>query len=394
MTLGTHDLLVGTFSGRCLKPRLKRFWYMDAHLLPLGNLFDFRKLSDELRWLYEIPTDRLESALGQVVSGSHTDKTYTCALRYYSHRKVNASARDLAPAGCSIAISSSTPILVLMACIQMAERMNPRTALPNQDDLGRLIVFNSKPVIATSLASPITSESDIEAVLGSFARNHQLDNMLGHFLCEIVLKYIAMHECMHVVLGHTSFIADSFGLGSLEEFSALRDVKLNTELSQTLEFIADRHTVRGLYHLLLRRDYDTSYQDELLAPAEVDEQIFLLHCLMHALCVLYHLFPKNEVSIRKATGSHPHPYLRGRWMCHEIWQELPQAEQNLPLIAMSWAAANLSSNFLLPANWAQATIDDFDEQSKVVYSDCCYEQMLEKARVWQSIIYRAHGPKF
>lgn len=371
------------------------FLNADKAFLLMGDLFDHTCLSDELRWLYEISVDRLQDALENAVE-LHEGKQlrFPHQIRYFTHTNVNAAAWHTDPSGCLIGLSSSTPVLVLMACMQLAERFDVKTALPKSDQQGRLIVFEEKLHIQTKLATSITTEQEIEHLLDNFGQTYGITNPLGCFLSEIILKFIAMHECMHVILGHTHFLSTQLGLDSFMEFSVSRESTLEPSLSQTLEFIADRYTARGLLQRLFQKDFDPYYQQQLLDKCTVDEQTYVVRCLMSACCLLFHFFPNNQQSIHQPMGTHPHPYLRARCLSHEVWQELPTLDNHLPLEALSWVAASLSSNFQLPAHWQTATIEDFDTDRQFVYSDWYYEQMLKQSRQWESYIHKNFGPTY
>lgn len=368
----------------------------DHYFADKGKRFDHTALPEDLRWMYETPVSRLDRALADAFEQEGDTKLpFPYHIGYLAHWRLNASAWHLVPSGCAISIYSSVPPLVLMACNQFARRCNSATAMP-LDEEGKLAVFETKLPVLTKLPLPVRTERDLLAVLEPHAHTGNLVQPLGLLLTEIALKFIAMHECMHVILGHTKYVQQEFGLRAFLEFSPEKAKKIGSLLSQTLEFISDRHTVRGLLVRLWEKDFDGFHRENLLKQIAIDQDLYLLRCLVHACCILFHLFPGNSKPVRDTGRPYPHPYVRARWLCNEVAQELAgkAIDPYEPLRAMAWAGAALSCNFDLPANWLAANRDDFDETEKRSVADEAYEQILEEAKKWQHEIYRHFAPLY
>lgn len=360
----------------------------------MRRVFLSSTLSESVSWLYEIPIFRLDQALSDAFESINGQKvSFPYHVNYIIDNRINAAAWHSKSSGCAIAISSSTPLLLIMACMQFANLCDVRTALPITSD-GMLLVHKNKVHLKTQLEREIRNEKQILAVLEAFSADGKMNNSMGLFLCELALKFIAMHECMHVILGHTRYLSNHYDLKSFIEFHNSRTIA--PEFSRMLEFIADRHAIRGLWTRLAQKDIDDFYKLQLLPGISVDEDTYLLRCLVYAICILFHLFPGNSESIFAQGRSHPHPYIRARWMCNELAQDVDEIFPNKyePLNAFTWAGAQLSCNFDLPGNWAKASKEDYNQKTKESFSDNSYSAVLAEAKKWQHLLMKSFGPLY
>lgn len=362
-----------------------------------ANLFDHHLLSGDCRWLYDVAATRLEDALAAATyTSAGKSKQYPFHINYSPGRHLDAAAWHIDPIGCNITIFSSTPVLILMACMQFAGSCDRLTAMPLSDN-DQLVVQRKKIRLRTLLDHPVGSEADLTSILDPFFAARRANTALGFFLCEIALKFVSMHECMHVILGHTGYIGKHYGARNFPEFSRGKAETIQPLFSQMLEFIADRHTVRGLLVRMLHGDIDELHKENLLKDITIPEPLYLLRCLVHACAVLFHLFPGNRRSIFTRNKSHPHPYIRMRWICNELMTELDEREVAIdayePLQAMLWAAIHLGTNFRSDGNWMQALQQDSGVDG-VVYSDEWYREIMSEAREWQQRLLIQYGPQY
>ncbi len=359
-------------------------------LKQFGNLFQHETLADDIRWLYDIPFDRLIEALSTARLNTSSKKNYPYHIGYITGAGINAAAWHVKPAGCAVCIYSSTPLLVYMACMQVAALYDSRTAQPLSTG-DQLIVQPQRKRLKYRFDQAIKTGEDVRQTLDAFDLKKHANRPFGYLLTEIALKFIAMHECMHVILGHTRYLEEHCGLDSLLEFS--NALKGNTTLSQTLEFIADRNALRGLYVRLMEGDFDDFHHKGLMQEIDVPKNVFLMRSLIIACSVLFHLFPNNDKNIYDKTLSHPHPYIRARFMCNELIQEADKYMEDAhePLSAMAWAAAHLSSNFIANGNWEKSSFQDLDEPTKAVRSDEYYYTLSARAQELQPYITHRYG---
>lgn len=356
------------------------------------GIFKHKDISEPLNWLYEVAEFRIHNALaGAAIYEKNKIESLDVSVIYVEGSAFNAGVWHSHPAGCVVSILSSVPVLTYMACVKYAQSIDLSTGLPYMDN-EVILERPNKIRIETSLPESISNEKDLEKYISQAGKEYPGNNGLGCLLFELAMKYIAMHECMHAILGHTRFLQINHSFASFTEFSSERTAETDGSFFQMLELIADRHTVRGLLVRLLEGDFDEFYTNTVLTQVRCPKELFLLRCLVHAFCLLFHLIPGSQLPLADSDAYHPHPYIRARWMCNELMQENEQLDGDYEVLkCMTAAAANLIVNFDLPANWENAMRNDFDHEAKTSLADDMYRSALSMASKWQTELSKNYG---
>ena len=356
-----------------------RFW---LH----GEVFDETTLPEPMNLLYEIPIYYLTSALE--TAKTPIGKSFPFLARYVTNGSFNAAACDTEDGGL-VCIHASVPILLLIACVSYATRCNVGTALPKEQE-GMLIIYDEKITLLGRLADiDITPEK----LIGSFEELwHKLsftdskDRVFqyGLFLYEIAIRFIAMHECMHIILGHTAYLEKKLGINVLVEFSSQREEQIQLELGQSLEFLADRNAACGILSQTLNGNSLHDYGKQAPNFLEVDFSTFITRSVVQAICILMHQFPyKLENQLNDTLlKTHPHPYIRMQWMNTEMGAFITPEEKFSERIVLpfAYATATLSTNFVTPNSWISVNSQNINYSNDKMFSDFSYKQISQNAK--------------
>jgi len=344
-----------------------------------------------------MPVIRAKTALSEAMAKGATDRRKLgTEVVHVSSGEVNAGARQQSDQECQIVFFAGTSCRLFEACMNVAARMDPTTGTVVKRD-GRILVYPGK-IDLTSLperTAQLTADEVSGHLLGIGERG--LENAeFGVFLYEIASWFVAMHEVMHVILGHAAFATQRLGLDCLLEFSERRLLSVDPAFSQMLEFSADRNASRGIARRLILGDIDESYEEGLLANLQVERGQFMLRSLITAITVLLHLFPKRYCSTRGFLGSHPHPYTRMQWITMELGHELRDEFDFVATILepVAEVAASLRCNFVCGDDWwAHAEKDGRTASEGVPPTDLLYERVRDLAGTWREELM-AMGPVF
>lgn len=329
-------------------------------------------------------------------------RPYRFDVGYTADGRFNAAARDAGQGHGLVAFCFGAPFILFHACLQAAKRVDTGTALPVQDRNGRMILQPEKITLAPIGVSRNAPSGEIvrrcnELLDGNCVAAPAREEMaLALLLYEIGARFLCMHECMHIVLGHTAYVRDTFGMAILPEFFHRSRRLIAPALSQTLEFIADRHAARGVLAHYLHRQSSEGIGSEVIRLAKVPPDIYMVRLVTTAMVVLMHLLPVRAESMTDRGPSHPHPYLRARWICREMNIDLDEgvAQEGVARLFTHWMVA-LASNFLVKENWLSAnTLDSESARMGKSLSDAAYSQIVASARYWQTRLWRDHSPVY
>lgn len=345
-----------------------------------GEPLEYRQFDEPLANLFDMPVVRAKNALSQAQyqTGSGTSPISTEVI-YVGNLALNAFARHAKPSQCLICFFSGAMVALLDACTKLASRMDAKTGLPVHEG-EKLLVYPDRLILLESQQRPASQDAhSLHESLRSIARRNLPNTEFAVLLFELTSWFIAMHEGMHIILGHAGYVRDRLQLDGLLEFSEMRQEKIPYDVSQMMEFSADRHAARGVVRRILEGDLDSSYDDALLSNLEVDRKLFLVRTATTALTLLFHLFPKRFCSIEHLLGSHPHPYVRMQWTAMELGHEVKD-EVDFPSAIMrplAEIAATLKSNFDSPDNWWEYAESDLRTKGQTTPpTDLLYHEIL------------------
>ncbi|NEP77147.1 MAG: hypothetical protein F6K39_02555 [Okeania sp. SIO3B3] len=344
-----------------------------------GEVFDEAALSEPISLLYELPIYYLNSALE--AARTTTGEPFTFLVGYVRNGTFNAAACDTEYGGL-VCLHASVPYLLFMACVNYATRCDLETALPKVQD-GMLIIYDDKITLPGRLAdidiTPAKLTRNFEEFCHSLQTAERKDDVFqyGLFLYEIGIRFIVMHECMHIILGHTAYLRKKLGMNLLIEISSQREENLHKKLNQALEFLADRNTVCGILVQALDGNLLHSYGNNIPEFIKVDFSTFIARSVVQAICILMHQFPyKLENNLDSSLlKTHPHPYVRMQWMNTEMGNHVVGEEQFAEKIVLpfGYAMATLANNFVTPNSWADVNKENIDYSEKEMFSDFSYE---------------------
>lgn len=136
------------------------------------------------------------------------------------------------------------------------------------------------------------------------------------------MKFIALHEVGHIIMGHSNFVNQKFGL----QFSYATHAEQHfsdSMLCQAIEFIADKNAIASLSDYVLSINCKTLNR-HLLSQATIDADRYMLRSLVMAACILCHLFYTESQSINTLSANYPHPALRSLWISMELERPLEE----------------------------------------------------------------------
>lgn len=302
-----------------------------------GKVFDETTLPEPIKFLYEIPIYYLNSAFAPAKRSSGE---FHFLARYVVNGAFNSSACDTEDGG-MVCLHASVPILLFISCVNYATRCDIGTALPTEQD-GRLLVYEKKIILQNSLQKADINHAKLTEYFDDFCTslipldiNDEIFQY-GLFLYEIAIRFVAMHECMHIVLGHTAYVKKHLGINMLTEFSDQREQQFQQEFGQALEFIADLNTASGILCQTLNGNTFHPYGNQAPKFIKVDFSIFLTRSVVQAFCILLHHFPyKLENGLDEILlKTHPHPYIRMQWLNTEMGRQITKDQFTERIVAL------------------------------------------------------------
>lgn len=368
-----------------------------------GHCLPYHTLAEPIRELYEIAVDLVSQAFTQarLIKGNR-ELPYPIIIGFPEKPTFNAGTCDREGGGSIVAINAAVPYLLFCACYIFSSRVDNRTGLPIVQD-GKLLVFDTRLELIGRLPQQPSNASEYEALfdqLCSESRYPTADLVYALFLYSIAIRFIVMHEVLHIVLGHTAYMKKEMGLETFLEFSSNREHNMDPRFLHCLEFLADRHAIRGIARNMVDGNsyYATEAQQQLLQETSVTKHTYLVRGIMTAATVLFHLFPSRDETLYEPILSHPNPYVRSQWLAMELGHELGKEcdFKQAILMPLAYTAATLSANFKCPGDWRNATELDRnkEEDNRPYQSDVAYQDVLKMATQWSDYIYKNYGPQF
>jgi hypothetical protein len=359
-----------------------------------GPVFDLAAVPEEARFLFEHPLRIAEEALAeaQAIGTASRRVPYRLLAGLYNSPRVNAGTLDLDSATSVVAITSQLPPALLHAIAAVTDQAEAATLMPRRDKAGRLVVGGPRRALTTMrLGRP---GFEVTRTLAALQRSGDL--ALAMLVYDLAIRFVVMHECMHIVMGHTGYVRRELGLSVLMEMGASRRNVLTAELSQALEFIADRHAVRGVAQWA-RSGRLGDYVESIPRDPSLSQSDFLHRALILALMTLLRLFPARASLSAAAGASHPHPYARMRWLARELDEDLDGHVEavRLTLEPMAYWNASFERNFIAPGRWNAAMAEDQGVGADVPpVTDRSYAWITGHAAHWQTRLWSDYSPLF
>lgn len=362
-----------------------------------GPAADLHSLHEDVRILWQLPLRYLESAVAPArVSSQESETLFDSTFAYISNGEFNAGIRheERAVGAC---IFVGVPMVAFRACRQLASRIDIRTGLPICDDDQRLVVFPQPLSLDTEWRNLTDPSRQAMEDLERFEETAPIENReLATFLFDIAMRYVAMHEAMHFVLGHARFCQQELGLDAFTDVSEERRT-LDPVVNQTLEFIADRHALAGIMSDLVQgrlyHDWCTNLPFEIVPEADVWRR----RLAISALTLVSKLW-KGHSSQRLADFSlaYPHSYERMAWMIsglNEMSEERHRSDIN---ICFALNIATLERNFTAPVSFSELIESDLLalRTGEVSQLNRSYSVVRVKANELQKRIYKRYGPYY
>jgi len=360
-----------------------------------GGVADFTGIDDDIRLFWQLPVRYLSDALEPArVSARESDRVLPSCVALVLNGGFNAVIRhesDAAIAGIFIGV----PLIAFKACRLLALRLNPASGLPVRDENERLVVYPEKLTLPTSWqpgADPCGQALDD---ITAFEQATPLDNNeLATFMFDIVMRYVAMHECMHFVLGHARFCQIELGMNAFEDGNERRR-ELGGHTSQAMEFISDRHVIAGLSHDLRqgRLYHEWSRQPPEGIAVETERWyrriLFVTMGLISRLWVLH-----GSASFGNLSQPYPHPYERLCWMHASLIEIEGEALARDTMEAVGLTMTTLDNNYrtpyrLQPDLQRDTRMLDLTGRSRLNEG---YDNIRREALKLQHVLFETYGP--
>ncbi|MDX1966425.1 MAG: hypothetical protein SFV23_04570 [Planctomycetaceae bacterium] len=370
-----------------------RIW---NHFRPHGGIVDLTALDEDVKLLWQLPLRYLNDAISPArLSPSQPEEELPSYLAYVHNPGFNAAIRHEERA-MAAGLFVGLPFIAHQACRLFATRMDQATGLPLCDPGGRLVVYSDPiplPTVWSGLQDPATQAlTDITR----FEEETPLtNNLLATFMFDIAMRYVAMHECMHFALGHARFCQTELGLDAFEDASPRRSA-LDPITSQTLEFIADRHTMAGLVVDLdegrLFHEWCREAPDFITVPVSVWHR----RVLVATVALISRLWTSHgSMTLGDLSSAYPHPYERVCWMVcglSEMARDKSLAYEHD--LSMALSVGSLDRNF----QTARQDIPLIERDNKVLQLfghselDHGYDVVRARAVEIQHVLYKKYGP--
>ncbi|MDD7887114.1 hypothetical protein [Flavivirga sp. 57AJ16] len=354
-------------------------------LFYLGEEFNLSLLSGFVKTLYQIPIEYATQALSLAKTQQDVNKKpikLNYSIKYLINEPFNAGTcnRD----GASfIFINSSVPYLLFKACISYAELCDIKKSTIKEKKLKLLATKKIKLTqkLDYSLANPESIERLFQKLLKDSAHINKLVFQYALFLYEIAIRFLTMHECMHVILGHTGYVKQKFNLDDYLEFSEEREHKIPLSTSQALEFMADRNTCRGILVQTLQGNSIYNVYSSKLKSSKLSREMLISRSVTNALSIILHIFPGKLIENMSETliKTHPHPFIRMQWMITEMSYEVGDENSFNHYFLKPFALniATFKDNFEIKYPWTLLSDKDLKEGSyRNLFSYTSYKKII------------------
>lgn len=361
-----------------------------------GGLADLTSLDEDVRLLWQLPARYLAEALDPARRDAQESEALPSYVAFVKNAAFNAAVRHDDDAVAAV-VFAGVPLLAYQACRLFALRMDATTGLPACDDKERLIVHDSP--IALPSAPPHLDDlvHDAASAIHSFDESTPAINEdLASFMFDISMRYVAMHECMHFALGHARYCQRERGLDVFLDGTGDRGA-MDPLISQTLEFIADRHTVAGLVVDLDQGRLFHEWSDKTPSFVRVDPSAWRRRVLFATLGVVSRLW-RSHGSARFGDFSqpYPHPYERVCWMASSIGEIEGASAHHEAMLAFALTVGSLDRNFITAREDVPVLRRDIEIQDLTGFSslNSGYDAVRGKALEIQKRLYRNYGPRY
>lgn len=361
-----------------------------------GGIADLTAIDEDVGLLWQLPAWYLTTALEPARRTPEGSDALPSYVGFVKNGAFNAAIRheDGAVAG---ALFAGVPLLAYEACRLFALRMDAATGLPACDTEGRLVIHSDRIVLSRAplrLEKPV---SELSAALRSFDDKTAAHNGdLASFMFDIAMRYVAMHECMHFALGHARYCQRERGLDIFLD-GAVDGRAIDPLISQTLEFIADRHTVAGLAVDLDQGRLFHEWSKNAPDFVRVDPGAWKRRVLFATLGVVSRLW-KSHASARFGDISqpYPHPYERVCWMISSLGEIEGASAHHEAMLAFALTVGSLDRNYLTSREDVPILSRDIDVENLTGFSslNAGYNTVRQKATEIQRRIHHEYGPHY
>ena len=351
----------------------------EARYKNFGDDFDYESFPKNLYDLYSVPIDYVRVAMEPAINNT-SKKKYHYMTGFIAKNTINALTCDIDD-GSIICINSSVPLLLFRLCVQYAYCCDIQTALSSGNPIVNL--YSQKANIVGKLAHNENFPHKIMQLYNSFKESEIYRCVkdckklkYAIYMYDLATRFLAMHECMHVVLGHTAYMKKKFGFSELYAFPQddISNDKI-LKMMQAIEFLSDCYTVAGVFRQSLIGNLCFDYLEYNDVKITVDKECFVARSVVNALSVLFHLIPFNYEKLTDTIASkHAHPYIRLQWIISVFSTQLSSANNFKEYLIKPFAQAMVVfyENFNTLTDWIKVNeLNKIDEQGLLSSSESC-----------------------
>lgn len=353
----------------------------------LGNDFDYESFSDDLYDLYSVPIDYVITAMEPALSNT-SKKKYPYMVGYLAKNTINALTCDVED-GSIICIHSSVPILLFRLCVQFAFCCDIQTALSSGNPI--VAIYSQKESIIGKLNAKENFPHKIKPIYDSFKESDIYRRVkdckklkYAIYLYDLAARFIAMHECMHIVMGHTAYMKKELGFSELYAFP--KDTITDNQILQTIqaiEILSDSYTMAGVFRQTLVGNLYFDYLEHTDIQITVDKECFVARSVINALSVLFHLIPFDyKVLTDTIKLKHAHPYIRLQWLMSIFANQLSNSENFQEYIIKPFGQSMVvfDENFNTLTDWLRVNeLNKVDEQG-YLFSATSLDVVIEESK--------------
>jgi hypothetical protein len=199
------------------------------------------------------------------------------------------------------------------------------------------------------------------------------------------------------VHGHARFCQISIGLDTFVDGSTRR-AALDPITSQTLEFIADRHTIAGLVTDLDQGRLFHEWSREVPDFIKVAPKIWRRRVLVTTLALISRLWTSHGAkTFGDLSNAYPHPYERLSWMVCGLSEMAKDKELAYEFdLSLAHSACSLDRNFATPRQDVPLIERDYEVFKLLGHSeiDHGYDVVRARAIEIQKKLYKEFGPYY
>src|ERR1700743_2838488 len=177
------------------------------HFDQYGGITDFTDIDESLRVIWRLAAEYLENSLPPArIPDLKPNERIPDRVCFVKNGTFNAAIRHEEGA-VAAAVFAGVPMVAFKATRLFALRMDETTGLPLCDGKGRLVIIPDRIPLSTEWAG-MNNDPSNQALneINQFEEETDLkNNELATFMFDIAMRYVAMHECMHFVLGHARY---------------------------------------------------------------------------------------------------------------------------------------------------------------------------------------------